>query len=364
MSEFLDSLGLIDEAGMLDRSDEIYAHPLVREMWPPLLGGDDFPYLDPTVPKAEKIEARQRMAESLNALFYGDEAAAPEDPLWKKLMVERGCPEEPDAPSQEVSIRYPKDWDGETTLPVVFSINGGALLMCFTDLYKGYNEPIADELGAAVVVPIYRTAIDAEYPAAINDLHAAYVWVIEHADEMRFDPDNITLYGSSSGAHLALSLAFRLKRYGFSPRGAVASLPITDDRLTKASSRTYVCESEWSGTKIFQTAQLWLGKNAGSPFLGPEAFPNRATVEDCRGLCPIFIDTFELDPDVSYSLEFVGKLLEAGVFFDYHISGGCSHGMGGFAAADEGVQEYMDKNTRQLMDDLSQCMRFDLRRPA
>ena len=185
--------------------------------------------------------------ERVEVFDWGDingEDAPAEDPNWKRLMIEKGCPVEPDAPAVEVTVRYPQDWDGATTLPVVLSINGGGLLMCFSDLYKAYNEPIADDLKCAVVVPVYRTAIDAEYPAAINDLHAAYQWIVEHADEMYFDADNVVLFGSSSGGHLVLSLAFRLKRFGYAPRGAVASLPITDDRLTKYSSRVYVCDSE------------------------------------------------------------------------------------------------------------------------
>lgn len=361
MSEYLESLGIRDEIGMIDRSDEKFAHPLVREMYPPVMGGDDFPYLDPNVPREDKKVARDSMAATLTAMFY-PEGAPEEDPNWKLFSIEKGCPEEPDAPAVDVKVRYPHDWDGETALPVVLSVCGGGLLMCFPDLYKAYNEPIADNLGGAVVVPVYRTAIDAEYPAAINDLHATYQWIVDHADEMHFDADNITLFGASSGGHLVLSLAFRLKRYGHSPRGAVASIPITDDRLTKASSRFFICESEWSGTKILQTAQFWLGKNFGSPFLGPEAFPNRATVDDCRGLCPININTLDLDGDVMYSLEFVGKLIEAGVFVDYHIAGGSSHGMGGFAAADEGVAQFMAQDTRRQMEGIAQFMNYDLRR--
>ena len=60
----------------------------------------------------------------------GEDAPA-EDPNWKRLMIEKGCPVEPDAPAAEVTVRYPQDWDGATTLPVVLSINGGGLLMCF-----------------------------------------------------------------------------------------------------------------------------------------------------------------------------------------------------------------------------------------
>lgn len=72
---------------------------------------------------------------------------------------------------------------------------------------------------------------DAPKMRAINDLHAAYAWMVKNADKLNIDPDKIVLIGNSSGGHLATALSFRLKRYGYQPRGCVVTMPITDDRM-------------------------------------------------------------------------------------------------------------------------------------
>lgn len=235
--------------------------------------------------------------------------------------------------------------------------------MCIPEVFRTVNDPISDNNNAVVVVPVYRTCIEAQYPAAVNDLHAVYQWIIENADMLNANPDNITLTGISSGGHLALALAFRLKRYGYRPRGCVASLPITDDRLTKDCSRVYISDSDWSGEFVRENARMWLGENYGAPYIGPEAYANRATVEECRGLCPVFINTCDLDADVEYSLEFVGKLLRAGVYVDYHIMSGMCHTMMYLEHdADEDIANFAGTLTRNTMRGVHECLTYDLRR--
>lgn len=44
-----------------------------------MLGGFDFPFLDPDVPREDIIAARNEVAKSLTTMFYGEDAPA-EDP--------------------------------------------------------------------------------------------------------------------------------------------------------------------------------------------------------------------------------------------------------------------------------------------
>jgi len=346
------------EKQLIDKSDAKWAHPLIKNSYPPQLNGYPVPFYDPDFPQDVKLATREKVCVELAKMF-----GSSDDMMhgWKTYEVTKGCPEESDAPTLKIDILEPEK-KGKKKRPVVISINGGGLVYCSTILYQAYNGVFAEKYGAIVVSPIFRTCIDAPYPAAINDLHAAYQWILDNAETLNADPDNITIFGTSSGAHLGLALTFRLKRYGYRPRGCVASMPITDERMTKACSRTYVSDGEWSGENIRDNAVMWLGKNYGSPFIGPEAYVNHATVDECKGLCPIFINTFDLDPDCQYNLEFVDKLLQAGVYVDYHITSGCSHGMGGLAAVDENVGEYMKRENEEIFNSVHECMAYDLRR--
>lgn len=343
-----------------DRSDPKFAHPLLRESYPPVLGANPIDYYDPDIPKETKLQVRTQTSQALNQMFNGD-GADPDEKLWKSYMVEKGCPEEVDAPPVQVLVRDPKNSTAEKR-PVVIDIPGGGLTLCFPQLYRQYDNPISDMNGAVVVSMIYRTSIDAEYPAAVNDIHAVYQWIVENAEMLKIDSDNITLFGTSTGGHLALASAFRLKRYGYRPRGCVASIPITDDRLNKQSSKTFVVEGEWSGESIHNSSRQWLGKNYGDPNLPPEAYANYATVEECIGICPIYIDTLEMDPDVENGMEFVDKLYKAGAYVEYHLIPGCTHSMGGMSLSDPNVAEFMGRQTKALLNAVSEFITYDLRR--
>jgi alpha-L-fucosidase 2 len=53
----------------------------------------------------------------------------------------------------------------------------------------------------------YRLAPKHPFPAALEDLRAAFEFVRAHADELRIDPDRLAVLGEDTGAQLALLLA-------------------------------------------------------------------------------------------------------------------------------------------------------------
>lgn len=60
--------------------------------------------------------------------------------------------------------------------------------------------------GAVVVSPEYRLAGQAPYPAALEDCHAALVYLKEHAAELGVRSDQIMVGGESAGGGLAVAL--------------------------------------------------------------------------------------------------------------------------------------------------------------
>lgn len=197
----------------------------------------------------------------------------------------------------------------------------------FNSPYMWADAPAVKFFGAQAFIPYFRSCIDAEYPAAINDLHAAYQYMIDHAEELNIDTDRIIIYGYSSGAHLAASLAFRLKRYnwcgGPMPRGVYSDDGMFDDRENTRSMR--ILSYTWSGLFNRGANMLYMGRNFASGFIGPEAFPNHATVEECRGLQPFCITQGQHNVGCDPATEFVMKLNQAGVYCDFYIYGGCNH---------------------------------------
>lgn len=223
-------------------------------------------------------------------------------------------------------------------------------------------EDYCDIYNCVLVLPVYRTTLRGKYPAAINDCHAAYQWMIQHAEKLHINLDKIVILGASTGGHLATAVPFRLKRYdwcsGPMPRGVVAMNPITDDRSLFASGKFR--NITWSGKSLREMTQSWLGENYCSPMLPPEAFANRATVEDCIGLPPYFIHAGEFDPDRDNSRHFIGKVQEAGVMGEYHIWGGIDHGVSEDPSRmTEPVRERIYSIIKGNIED---CFKYDMRR--
>ena len=348
---------------IIDRSSRKYAHPEIRRYFTEgskvpegmtlyeatygLVHDTDYPE-----------EKRREILDAINRdyphpLTPGREDSLPEHGEWQNYFVP-GCPEEPDAPELNLLVRSPKVRTSDC-LPVLYYIGGGGHFTVYCDMNE--IERLCKELNCLVVVPLMRIGKGHPYPEAINDAHAGYQWIFEHAGEIGVNEDNITVFRMSAGGGLGLSLCFRLKRYGYSPRGIVANLPPVDDRLIYESSKVF--SGQFDGYFWSTMFRLYLGKNYGSPYLGPEAVPNRANIEECRGMPPTFIHTVEHDTDRDACLQFSQKVAAAGSFSEVHCWGGSDH-MGLLFSRNS---PYSERYNATLRANIHDCMTYDLRRP-
>ena len=351
-----DKKNLIAEADRVtDITDPKWGHPDGRDFWyiDPQLNIDTATLYNPEVSEEEKIALGSRRQAA-----YMDQWWKSEHSCEVTKYMAPGCEEEPDTPC-EVWVIKPKNLKPRKNR-VLFYVVGGALVSLNPNAYP--IERLCEEHRCVGIVPIYRLAWQAKYPAAINDLHAAYKWMVEHADELAIHPNKVVLSGSSSGAQLALAVGFRLKRYGFSPRGIVTVSAQTDDREKDGPSNY---SGVWDSVEQHDGLMQWLGRNFASNKIGPEALPNHATVEDCIGYPPVFMHQSELDPDILNNLEFYSKLLKAHSFAEYHVYGGAHHNNGVFSVI-KGVgepNEYSELVGKIFDTNMEDAFRYDLRRP-
>lgn len=342
----------LDVINDLTRDDIRWFHPLTHDHYPSV-GMHEIPHIEELFDESVPFEERRVIYQQAK-----EELAGP-DPKWFEPIendnttkyVVPGCPEEPET-SMSVSVMRPNGFDETKTYPVIFYIAGGGLL--FNMVFADYVQPHADAHNAIVVIPYYRTTFDDNgfYPAALNDLHAAYAWMVDNAEELRIDPDRVALYGESSGGHMALALPHRLMRYGYRPRGTMACEPIVDDRLIWPSS--VIDTPSWTARELYITSRGWLN---GCDPVPAEAFPNRAEAEECVGLCPTAIATFELEPSVSPVLAYATKLMQAGVFTNLFIMGGVDH-----SGIQMEVPELNERYEGFVRASLNDFLTYDLRR--
>lgn len=228
-----------------------------------------------------------------------------------------GCPEEPDTQVEEVVVYRLREEFKPGPHPVLFipTCNG----FFINEPMAMFAPAVAHLFGCDIVVPKPRTYVTAKWPAWINDYHATYQWMVNNAEMLNIDPDRVVIAGNSGTGVTSASLAFRLKRYNYCdapmPRGIFVIDGLWDELETTPSQRVL---SDMSYSNFARNIwKRYLGHQFGNSLVGPEAVPNRATIDECRGLPPFLIfaaqDFYGADP----AKEFASKLTGAGVWCSF-----------------------------------------------
>lgn len=108
---------------------------------------------------------------------------------------------------------------GKQLAPVLFFIHGGAWVSGDRSQYPPLGNRYASE-GILTVVPSYRLAPKNPFPAQIEDVAAAFTWVVKNIAKHGGDPDRIYVSGHSAGGHLSALLALdpkHLQAHGLTP---------------------------------------------------------------------------------------------------------------------------------------------------
>lgn len=339
-----------------------WAHPELEGIWnmfDPEAGGTDLrgrilgTIYNFDIPQEERLASAVAEKEA-SAAAMGLDGPLPEN---AERFEAPGCPEDPDAPEVEMTVVYPEGITRKKGLKAVYYMMGGGLYATYVNIPS--FTAMANQLGCAVVVPAYRVGLEAPYPAAMNDLHAGYQWMVGKADELGVNPDRVVLYGTSSGSHLALSLAHRLKRYGYSPRGCVVESSFADNRPIYPTSKIEGC---WDSSCTWASAVQYLGANSRMQEQSPEMFPNSCAPEDCVGLCPTFIHGDVEEGSWPGFTSYCQKLTQAGVFNEFHCWGGSNHG-GMMNLANMDIEKPLAQRYRAVVfGNINDCLTYDLRR--
>lgn len=125
--------------------------------------------------------------------------------------------------------------DGARPKRVLLYIHGGAFLFGGPDTHSAMAATLAHRIGARAVLPRYRLAPEAPFPAAPDDVRAVWDALLSSG----VAPGDIVLGGDSAGGALAFGLIASLCAQGAVMPGAVFGLsPLTDLTYSGDSFRT------------------------------------------------------------------------------------------------------------------------------
>ena len=182
----------------------------------------------------------------------------------------------------------------------------------------------------AVVSVDYRLAPEHRFPAGVDDVGAAYRWVLGKAESFGAPAGRAAIGGDSMGGAFAAVVCQDLKRAG-EPQPVLQLLiyPCVD-LASETSSMTIYANAYPLPTGLMQWfAAQYLGPD-GDP-TDPRASPIRA--EDPSGLAPAIVITAGFDPLVDQGEAYARRLRDAGVPIVYRCYDSLAHAFTAFTGA-------------------------------
>ena len=145
----------------------------------------------------------------------------------------------------------------------VIHFHGGAYRMGCPEMEGHYACALARDAGVEVIVPRYRLAPEAPFPAALND---AFAVLDATADDLP-----LILSGGSAGGGLAAALALLAREPGRELAGLVMHSPWLDLTVSAPSfDKNAASDTLFSRAAAELAAELYLqGQSAGDPYASP-----------------------------------------------------------------------------------------------
>ncbi|WP_340649334.1 alpha/beta hydrolase [Pseudoxanthomonas winnipegensis] len=281
----------------------------------------DFPDVDP-----EMIEGLRRW----NRLHVSPEDLAafrnrppvPSDPglIAPGQLTVPGLAGEPDVKLLTINVE-----GGADSRAAFLWIHGGGFVGGYPDIPESIHR-MAQEHDWLVASVDYRLAPEAPFPAALNDCHAALLWLHDHAQALNIDPHRIAIGGTSAGAGHAATLALAVREHDVAPIAfQLLMYPALDDRtgISRPAAPGTGNHVWTAAANRFGWSSL-LGEAAGSRAVRPASVPAR--MNDLARLPPTFIGVGTLDLFFAEDVAYATRLAASGVPVELEVVPAAFHG--------------------------------------
>ena len=256
-------------------------------------------------------------------------------------VTNRYIPGPDGAPDVRVRIYEPAKKTQEC--PGLLFIHGGGYILGNPEMSDDNCQQLVLEIGCVIVSVDYRLAPEHPFPEPLEDCYAALKWFSENTKELGVDPARIATIGMSAGGGLTAALSLLARdRKGPPIVFQMPLYPMLDDRNTTYSSHEITDARVWSRDKNIFGWAMYLGTENRTE-VSKYAAPARET--DLSGLPPTYTCIGELDVFRDETIDYVTRLIQAGVSTEFHIYPGCFHGFDAFVPTAEismrAVNEYI-----------------------
>jgi acetyl esterase len=217
---------------------------------------------------------------------------------------------------------------GTGPFPVVTYYHGGGFVLATINTSDEGPRALSTYAGAIVVSVEYRKAPESPFPAAYNDAVDAYKWVLSNIGTYNGISSKVALAGESAGGNLATEVAIAARDQGLQmPTHQLLVYPVASSNLNQPSDLLYTSSLlplNLDDLK-FYFSQYVSAADANDPRVIP-------INNDLHNLPPTTIIAAEVDPLLSDSEVYTGKLQAAGNQVVYSLYTGVAHEFFGMGA--------------------------------
>ena len=294
-----------------------YQHLVHPELLPTL---EAFPGFDLSVERLEEIRAA----------FNNRPVEDARDVAVSSKFVER-------ADGSRIRVLHYAPSDARGDLPALLHIHGGGYVMGVPEMVDQQSKAFVRSLGCAVFSVDYRVAPETAFPGAVEDCHAALVWLFKEAERLGVDRGRVAIGGESAGGGLAAALGLLNRDRTAAPlRMQYLTYPMLDYRTGLNGAYIYDAVATWTAENNRFGWAAMLGEGSAAKEVSPYASPSKA--KDLSDLPPTFIAVGALDLFAAECADYAVRLLQAGVPTEFHIYPGAYHGFNQVAQAETTVR--------------------------
>jgi acetyl esterase/lipase len=212
----------------------------------------------------------------------------------------------------EVSLTIVRPAGATEVLPAFLFIHGGGWILGDFPTHERFVRDLVADSGFTAVFVNYTPSPEAHYPTAINEIHAAAIWVAAHGNEIGVAGKKLAIMGNSVGGNMTAAVALKaLHQGGPDFKCQVLLWPVTDAHFDTGSYMEYA-----NGYFLSRAMMQWFW-DAYTPDTAPRreiyASPLQATTEQLKGLPPTLVQVAGNDVLRDEGLAYARKLDAAGV---------------------------------------------------
>lgn len=265
----------------------------------------------------------------------------PRSPILPEIEAHDRTIDGPDGPLAVRIYRPPTD---APTLPAVLFIHGGGWTVGDLDTYDGQARMHAAGAEAVVISVDYRLAPEHPFPAAVEDVWAALLWVTENAAEIGVDAARIAVAGDSAGGNLSAVVAQSARDAGIALRFQLLWYPSTtfDTSLPSFTENAHAPILDLASCKGFSR---WYVGDLDLTNPPVTLIPARG---ELSGLPAAYIAVAGHDPLRDDGVRYADLLTAAGVPVELHNAETLVHGYLGYAGIVPAATEATERGLAAL----------------